>query len=636
MSTPYNTSPKLEQFGFLPAALKTLRADPGVFVQHDRLVELIHCPKPTIVELDYARSRERIDDSPIWISAPKRDVNAPPGFYAQLLRRKDWPGVKPLAGFTDVPLLRPDGTVLGEGGYDAESAFHFEPAGDFTIPSSPTRDDAVHALNLLLHRFQCLPFESEAHRSAFLAALLTPFARSAFAGAAPLFQFDAPRDRLPMLLADYVSVLAKGGDMLLFEKPDSERSFRRQLARTQLRGESLALIRGAETWRSTDPLDTALFSRQWSDGVARTRDPRPITWFAATANGVFTHAAAGLVLPIRLESTEDLATRQSWSPPPEFKAGVARDRPLLVSAALTILRAYVVAGRPAQNLPRWSGFEHWTDLIAGALVWAGASNPLDARASAFNAVTDDTPHLRPLLEALHAAQGTREGVTVHEIITHAEEDDDLRDALKFPLHHHWSSPRHLGCFLRKHNGLKLSGLRLDNLGENRKGYALWSVRPCADYADSLHVDPELLASIEPPKPVAPSLDELPPLPPPPAPRPVPKEKKPIPAHWPIQYHQQRAEEDAAEAAALEAARRAEAALNHPKSESSSQDTEPRSGEVDCASAQSGGVRAGGGTVPQPEFPSRPPPEPTRPMTPSEKDAAALARHLPRSKQPGSH
>jgi putative DNA primase/helicase len=47
----------------------------------------------------------------------------------------------------------------------------------------------------------------------------------------------------------------------------------------------------------------------------------------------------------------------------------------LLTAALTILRAYHVAGRPEHSLPSWGSFPAWSRLIREALVWTGAADP---------------------------------------------------------------------------------------------------------------------------------------------------------------------------------------------------------------------------------------------------------------------
>jgi putative DNA primase/helicase len=52
-----------------------------------------------------------------------------------------------------------------------------------------------------------------------------------------------------------------------------------------------------------------------------------------------------------------------------------RDRPKLVAAALTVLRAYVVAGRPRQEVPPLGGFEAWCHTVRDAILWTGCANP---------------------------------------------------------------------------------------------------------------------------------------------------------------------------------------------------------------------------------------------------------------------
>ncbi len=46
------------------------------------------------------------------------------------------------------------------------------------------------------------------------------------------------------------------------------------------------------------------------------------------------------------------------------------ERPRLVRAALTLLRAWVVAGRPDMGLPLWGSFEEWSRVVPAALVFA--------------------------------------------------------------------------------------------------------------------------------------------------------------------------------------------------------------------------------------------------------------------------
>lgn len=71
------------------------------------------------------------------------------------------------------------------------------------------------------------------------------------------------------------------------------------------------------------------------------------------------------------EHPERLALHRFRHPNIEDKA--RRERARYVAAALTILRAYMLAGAPDQQLSMGS-FAEWTRLVGGALVWCGAGD----------------------------------------------------------------------------------------------------------------------------------------------------------------------------------------------------------------------------------------------------------------------
>jgi putative DNA primase/helicase len=52
-----------------------------------------------------------------------------------------------------------------------------------------------------------------------------------------------------------------------------------------------------------------------------------------------------------------------------------RERPQLVTAALTLLRAYAAAGRPEMTASPLGGFEDWCRTVRDPLLWLGAADP---------------------------------------------------------------------------------------------------------------------------------------------------------------------------------------------------------------------------------------------------------------------
>ena len=76
---------------------------------------------------------------------------------------------------------------------------------------------------------------------------------------------------------------------------------------------------------------------------------------------------------------------------------ILADRGAYVAAALTICRAYVVAGRP-DPAPRLASFEGWSDTVRSALMWLGQADPVTSMAMS----RDDDPqrgNLRAMLES---------------------------------------------------------------------------------------------------------------------------------------------------------------------------------------------------------------------------------------------
>ena len=104
-----------------------------------------------------------------------RPLHPPRWVVRALLGRGGWPELPALAGVVECPVLRPDGSVLQQPGYDPESGLLYAPSGNFLeVPDTPDRGAALDALAQLREAVRDFPFETEAHRAAWLCSLLTP------------------------------------------------------------------------------------------------------------------------------------------------------------------------------------------------------------------------------------------------------------------------------------------------------------------------------------------------------------------------------------------------------------------------------------------------------------------------------
>jgi hypothetical protein len=138
------------------------------------------------------------------------------------------------------------------------------------------------------------------------------------------------------------------------------------------------------------------------------------------------------------------------------------DRPELVTAGLTVLRAYIAAGRPTP-LDKIGSFETW-NLVREALVWLGLPDPAATRESI---LAEDLQKevLVDLLKLWWTALGNR-SVTLKELETIAQDERnasvlsliaELASNTKFPTFNHKS----VGRFLAKHIDRIAGGLVLN-------------------------------------------------------------------------------------------------------------------------------------------------------------------------------
>lgn len=406
--------------------------------------------------------------------------------------RGQWERVRPLGGVIEVPCLRLDGTILATPGYDAATGLLLAPSVDVPIvDTSPTQADARAALRDLLEPIEEFSFASDASRYVVVAAVLTMLARPAIVGAVPLFALDAStRGSGKSLLADVIATIATGRAAPRMTYPADEAELEKVLASAALFGARLIALDNIASALGAAPLDKVLTC---TDRVALRvlgrSELREIAWRAvivATGNNLVLGAdTARRTLVARLEpDVEHPEDRSGWRHP-ELLVHVRAHRSDLVRAGLTVLRAFVVAGQP--NAPRMGSFEAWSKLVAGAILFAGGENVLEARATRGGVSEPEVEALRVLLAELPRL--APDGMLARDIIAHLyppellrgerrapDGFDALREALDVIMRRR--SPRDapsataLAAGLRKNKGRVVGGRRLESR-EYRAGLVLW-------------------------------------------------------------------------------------------------------------------------------------------------------------------
>jgi putative DNA primase/helicase len=202
------------------------------------------------------------------------------------------------------------------------------------------------------------------------------------------------------------------------------------------------------------------------------------------------------VLVVRLDSSHERPEERTDFRHRDLRAYVRQHRADLVVAALTMLRAWHVAGRPGDGA-RWGSFEPWSALIPSAIVFAGGANPMAARPTVMGIADSESSSLAALLDGW-AKLATAEGMTAKSAIATLypperfrgsgppDGHDDLREAIETlttPQPGKPPSPTRLGYALRKYRRRVVAG-RMFDCALDRTGIARWRVlgRPGAGVA----------------------------------------------------------------------------------------------------------------------------------------------------------
>jgi hypothetical protein len=344
-----------------------------------------------------------------WVDKKSQYVHvAPPADQvSSLLDQGSWPGVRHLVGITETPILRPSGTVCQAKGYDPETGYLYLGTTDYPeVSECPSQAEAHGALGDLLDVFADFPYASPGHSSVPIAAILSALARPAIHGAVPAFAFDAAtRGSGKTLQCDVVSLIATGRTAARSNYPEKDEELEKALASYALAGSRLILLDNVTRVLGCGPLDAVLTCRD--DVEFRTlgkTEIQRLPWRAIIMvsgnNLVLGEDTTRRCLLARLESPLENPEERTAFVNPDLINWTLENRPRLVHAALTILRAYTAHGSPDAGCARWGSFEEWSRLIPSAIVFAGGVNPMVARATQSASVNDAKRSLSALIDGL--------------------------------------------------------------------------------------------------------------------------------------------------------------------------------------------------------------------------------------------
>jgi hypothetical protein len=311
----------------------------------------------------------------------KRQPKASNDVYSALYQLGHWPHIRELRGVSSTPCLRPDGTIQTPG-YDTQTKTLCIPTDDYRVPSKPTQADAYAALQVLREPFVEFEFDSAAHKDVAVAGILTLLARPAIDGPVPALIIDASTPGSgKTLIADVIARIVTGVDMAKCTFPSNDDELEKILGGLALEGCQIAGFDNVADVVRGKSLDKVLTTTRPKLRILGSSITPTVDWQAMvvlTGNNV---AVAGdtvrrclrCLLTPNDENPENRSIKRH-----NLKGWISEHRTSLVTAALTILRAYHAAGAPKQTTKRWGSYEAW-QMVADALLWAGGEDIITCR-----------------------------------------------------------------------------------------------------------------------------------------------------------------------------------------------------------------------------------------------------------------
>ncbi len=375
-----------------------------VYQRNGVLCQVVTGQRTYIHDLDAASIQDLMSQRREYVRQDKEGLVTviPPERVATILQsRRKHAEVRIIEAITNVPIFLADGSILETEGYNESARVYLEPSVSVFVPDEPTRDDARAAVALLEDVVCDFKFHSPADRSSWLAGILSPLVKAATKNApSPLFCISASSwGAGKTLLAKLIALICTGADAENRPyNPNDQAEWAKKLTAFVKAASPISILDNANGAIGDDGLNRLITSSTWSDRILGGSDapalPNVSTWFATGNNIEPVLDTVRRVLMVRIEVETERPQERTDFKRPLLEQYVLGNRAALLSAALTILRAYHVAQRPDMNLASWGSFTVWSSIVRAALVWAGCADPYltQARVADYSNETENDAH----------------------------------------------------------------------------------------------------------------------------------------------------------------------------------------------------------------------------------------------------
>lgn len=471
------------------SAVEQSLADTGEFYRYyDQLVRVIKKnEKAEIITLDastflthtnpfihWYRRDNRVKDNPIRQTNPSQEL------IKAILNNGKNSDMSILKGIIQQPMMRKDGSLVMTQGYDPVTGFFCDfDTSKYNIPSHPTQEDAQQALEHLNGIFSEFAFASKVDRSAALVAAFTATLRPSL-DFAPMFLVRAhTKGSGKSYCCSLISAFASDQKVSTIAMPKDEEEMGKVITAQILANKKIINFDNLVDDIKPYPSLCSLLTSEEIEGrvLGKSQVIRGSTKILLLSSGNNVDPIADMarrVVTINLDPREEIPALRTYNNRYLLEE-VYENRHLYITDILTIVRAWIQAGKPMADVPNVGSFNQWSDYCRQPLLWLGLEDPVT---SMIQAIKYDPQHAAEgrLVTLLHEEFEANVFKTC-DIVATAKElgcSAELREALNDLDLMNAGTPnsRSIGRWLSRKEGVRFDGIRLVCMNKKDKTYKL--------------------------------------------------------------------------------------------------------------------------------------------------------------------
>jgi len=345
-----------------------------------------------------------------------------------------------LRAVVNAPVVNQRGELLTAPGYH-QGGLYLATEG---LPSAPvhppTVKEAQDAYLRLFGKngvFADFPFASDCDRANAAALLLTPFLRPYIAGNAPLALIEAPEKGTgkTLLARNLLRVFDPVPPMVSIEETvktaDMSAELNKVLTMALKSGPASLLIDNVRGLLSCSILEAMLttidpvLARILGSSASAAIYPDLVTFAVTSNNAEMNRDMARRSYIIRLDANMERPEDRTGFRIPDIDGYIAANRPAIIGAVLTILSAWIGAGRP-EGVAVKGGFQRWASVVSGVFDLLDVPGFLTTDKDAAATLDPEGARWGTFLEAWFERYGTMQR-TAKDLLDIAEEAEIITD-----------------------------------------------------------------------------------------------------------------------------------------------------------------------------------------------------------------